>query len=124
MQALVYFQSCSDPTRLRLLNLLREGPLCVCHFQTILQEPQVKISKHLGYLRRQGLVTVRRSGNWMIYSLPARRSTGLTALLEALPVILAKEPQSRKDLNRLKKLDLSCSPVAAIKSGRTSSCSY
>ena len=50
---LTAFHAClSDPTRLRLVSLLLDGPLCVCHLQDILREPQVKISKHLAYLKR------------------------------------------------------------------------
>ena len=70
---LVEIYSClCDLTRLRILNILGQGPQCVCHFQEILGEPQVKISKHLAYLRERGLVEVERAGNWMIYELPVK----------------------------------------------------
>ena len=65
------YQCLCDLTRLRILNLLTEGELCVCHFQEILSEPQVKVSKHLAYLKARGLVVARKEANWMIYSLPA-----------------------------------------------------
>ena len=73
-----------DPTRLRLLHLLGAGELCVCHFQEILGEPQVKVSKHLAYLRAHGLVEARREANWMVYRLPARPSRELAATLACL----------------------------------------
>ena len=56
MKLVQIYQCLCDETRLRLLNLLLQGPLCVCHFQRALDEPQVKISKHLSYLRTRGLV--------------------------------------------------------------------
>src|SRR5947209_15414548 len=73
-----------DRTRLRILHLLTQSPLCVCHFQQILEEPQVKISKHLGYMRNRGIVTASREQNWMIYSLPKRRSRELQTNLKCL----------------------------------------
>jgi DNA-binding transcriptional ArsR family regulator len=77
MELIQIYECLCDPTRLRLLNVLAQGPLCVCHFQEILDEPQVKISKHLAYLRARGLVEVERHGNWMVYALPARPSREL-----------------------------------------------
>lgn len=55
--------------RLRILQLLEEGPLCVCHLQEILDEGQVRTSKQLAYLRQYGLVTATRCGAWMVYAL-------------------------------------------------------
>jgi ArsR family transcriptional regulator len=77
MKLLQIYQCFCDPTRLRILHLLTKTPLCVCHFQDTLGEPQVKVSKHLAYLRARGLVTTKRSGNWIIYSLPAKRPAEL-----------------------------------------------
>src|SRR5213082_2998160 len=54
------FQALGDPTRLRILNLLAAGELCVCYFVEILGDPQPKISRHLAYLRRAGVVDARR----------------------------------------------------------------
>ena len=53
-------------------NLLAKGPLCVCHFQAVLQVPQVAISKHLAYLRKHELVASHRHEQWMIYALPEK----------------------------------------------------
>lgn len=107
----------ADATRLRLLHLLLHGPLCVCHFQAALGEPQVKISKHLGYLRARGLVVSRRQGNWMIYSLPpeAARPRRLTLQLDALQECAGEDPVFGRDLRRLRRLDLTCAPVAAVR---------
>lgn len=111
------YQCLCDPTRLRLLNLLLQGPLCVCHLQSVLGEPQVKVSKHLGYLRERGLVTARREGNWMIYALPekAGRSRELEANLACLQDCAAEQAVFARDLAKLRKLDLACAPVAAVR---------
>ncbi len=98
------YECLCDVTRLRLLNVLAQGPLCVCHFQEILAEPQVKISKHLAYLRKRGLIEVEREGNWMIYELPAKPSRELKANLACLQDCAAENPVFRRDLARLKKL--------------------
>ena len=59
----------ADPQRLRILNLLDAGPLCVCHLQDILEAPQVKISKQLSSMKQLGLISATREGTWMIYQL-------------------------------------------------------
>ena len=104
MELIQIYECLCDATRLRLLNVLGPGPLCVCHFQEILGEPQVKISKHLAYLRERGLVEVERSGNWMVYELPAKPSRELKANLACLQDCAQENPQFRRDLARLKKL--------------------
>src|ERR1700756_1035359 len=70
------FQALGDPTRLRLLNLMASGEVCVCYFVEILDETQPKISRHLAYLRRAGLVTARREGKWMHYRLVTPQGAG------------------------------------------------
>jgi ArsR family transcriptional regulator len=104
MDLVKIYECLCDGTRLRLLNVLAQGPLCVCHFQEILAEPQVKISKHLAYLRARGLVEVEREGNWMIYELPAKPSHGLKANLACLQDCAGENPVFKRDLARLKKL--------------------
>ena len=78
------YQCLCDRTRLRILNLLREGPLCVCHVQDVLGEPQVKVSKHLAYLKAHGVVTVRREGYWRIYALAPKPHRALEMNLACL----------------------------------------
>jgi ArsR family transcriptional regulator len=94
------YECLCDRTRLRILNLLLRGPLCVCHFQVVLGEPQVKISKHLNYLRRRGLVMARREGNWMVYALPAGASRELRANLACLQDCAGEQPIFKRDLAR------------------------
>jgi len=96
------YQCFCDRTRLRILHLLLPGPLCVCHLQTLLEEPQVKISKHLAYLKEKGLVEGRRHQNWMIYQLPARRGAELEKNLRCLQDCALSDPIFKGDLRRLR----------------------
>ena len=69
VQATASVSENADETRVRILNLLAQREHCVCEFQSILRVPQSKISRHLAYLRRSGLVQTRRDGKWIFYSL-------------------------------------------------------
>jgi ArsR family transcriptional regulator len=99
------YQCFCDHTRLRILHLLGNGPLCVCHFQSLLDESQVKISKHLAYLKDKGLVEAHRYQNWMIYSLPAKRSAELEKNLKCLQDCVQTDPTFKKDLRKLQALN-------------------
>ena len=98
------YECLCDRTRLRLLALLGGGPLCVCHLQEILGEPQVKVSKHLAYLRERGLVESSREGNWIVYRLPAKPPRELAANLACLQDCAAEDPQLRRDAAKLAKV--------------------
>ena len=98
------YEGLCDRTRLRLLALLQSGPLCVCHLQEALDEPQVKVSKHLGYLRERGLVESTREGNWIIYRLPSEPDPALSANLACLRDCTDTEPTLHRDAQRLQKL--------------------
>ena len=63
------FRALADPTRLRIINLVAEQEVCVCYFTEVIAAPQPKISRHLAYLRRAGIVGARREGKWMHYRL-------------------------------------------------------
>jgi ArsR family transcriptional regulator len=102
------YQCFCDRTRLRILNLLARSPLCVCHFQTILGEPQVKISKHLGYLRDRGMVEVERDQNWMVYSLPKQRAPDLEANLKCLQDCVQSDKVFARDVKNLAAIQKSC----------------
>lgn len=104
MKLVQIYECLCDETRLRLLHLLVRGPLCVCHVQEILGAPQVKISKHLAYLRERGLVECAREGNWMIYALPRQPSPELEANLACLQDCVRENPVFRRDAARWQKL--------------------
>jgi len=108
MDLIQIYQCFCDRTRLRILNLLTRSPLCVCHFQDILGESQVKISKHLGYLRRKGMVATKREQNWIIYSLPARRAGELERNLKCLQDCVQTDAVFKRDMEKLSKLAKSC----------------
>src|SRR5688500_18379605 len=63
------FKALADPTRLRLIHLMGDDEVCVCSCVERLKSSQPKVSRHLAYLRRAGLVTSRRDGKWIYYRL-------------------------------------------------------
>jgi len=105
-----------DLTRLRILNLLSEGPLCVCHIQEVIDEPQVKVSKHLAYLRKHGVVSARRQANWMIYRIADQRGPVLEENLKCLQDLRGEQAVFGEDFERLTDIMPAmdaCAPVAA-----------
>jgi len=104
MKLVQIYRCLCDETRLRILHLLTHGPLCVCHFQSILKEPQVAVSKHLAYLRANGMVVAQRHEKWMIYQLPAKAPAELDLQLRCLQDCVQSHPIFREDLKRLKGL--------------------
>lgn len=94
----------TDPTRLRLLRLLRGQELCVCELTDTLRMPQYKISRHLRSLRAVGLVEARRDGRWMHYRL-SQRGSGAPLVRELLSVLCAhldKVPLVKRDDSNLR----------------------
>jgi ArsR family transcriptional regulator len=104
MELIRIYECFCDRTRLRILHLLGQGPLCVCHLQAVLGEPQVKVSKHLAYLKNRGLVEASREANWMIYQLPAQPPRELTANLACLQDCAGEDPIFQRDVTRLRKV--------------------
>lgn len=98
------FRAFADPTRLRLLNLLLERELCVCELCEVLDEIQPKVSRHLAYLRRAGLVSVRRDGKWKHYSVTKKPAGLHRTLLDCVRSCLRELDILRKDLKRLRAL--------------------
>jgi len=95
------FAALADPTRLRLLNLMNGQEVCVCYFVEILKQGQPKISRHLAYLRKAGIVRARREGKWMHYSIELPRDAAAASILDAALASLQSDPQMRADLERL-----------------------
>lgn len=93
-----------DRTRLRLVHLLTHGPLCVGHLQTVLGASQAKISRHLAYLRRSGMVEAERDGKRVFYRLPGRRPPLLETNLACLQDCAGEEAVFRRDLQNLSKI--------------------
>ncbi len=121
MKLVQIYRCFCDLTRLRILHLLSQGPLCVCHFQDILQLQQVAVSKHLAYLRKTGMVEARRHEQWMIYSLPASPGRELDLQLSCLQDCVQTEPVFREDLRRLKGLRPECDWIPDALNARSES---
>ena len=95
------FAALADPTRLRLLNLMRGREVCVCYFVEILQQSQPKVSRHLAYLRNAGVVSARREGKWMHYRIEMPSDAGAAAILTDVLNALEDAVEMRSDFARL-----------------------
>jgi ArsR family transcriptional regulator len=95
------FAALADSTRLRLLNLMDGREVCVCYFVEILGQGQPKISRHLAYLRRAGIVEARRDGKWMHYRIERPSDVGAAAILDATLEVFKANRQMQNDLARL-----------------------
>ena len=104
------FRAFSDRTRLRILHLLRQGELCVCDLVQVIGAPQPKVSRHLAYLRKAGLVESRKDGLWIYYSLAYPRRPFHEKLLDCLANCFQDVPELARDARRLKssKCDKRC----------------
>jgi len=95
------YAALADPTRLRILALLRDGEVCVCHIHAGLDVPQPTASRHLAYLRKAGLVDARRAGIWMHYRLTPIVNPVVAAVVSAAMHALSHTDASVKDDRRL-----------------------
>ena len=95
------FKALADGTRLRILGLLLDGEICVCHIHESLGLPQPKTSRHLAYLRRTGLVETRREGLWVHYRLVRMDDPVMQALVDAVGHAIGHLPSGEKDRRRL-----------------------
>src|SRR3972149_850782 len=96
------FRALADRTRLRLMNLMGADEVCVCFLVEALKLTQPKISRHLAYLRRAGLVAARREGKWMHYRLSAPPDARAAAIFTAVSAGLAEDKEMRLDGGRLR----------------------
>ena len=106
------FRALADPTRLRLINLIAEQEICVCYFVEVIDAPQPKISRHLAYLRRLGIVVVRREGKWMHYRLAMPADSHAAAILKMTVDALKKNGDFQRDFERLEKA--CCGPKSLV----------
>jgi ArsR family transcriptional regulator len=104
------FQALGDRTRLRLLNLMAGGEVCVCFFIEILDEPQPKISRHLAYLRSAGLVAARREAKWAHYAITPPDHPAARAAFDAVMETLQDDREMQRDRAALTRV--CCSPRA------------
>jgi ArsR family transcriptional regulator len=97
------FKALADKTRLRILALLGGDEVCVCHLHDTLGLPQPTVSRHLAYLRRTGLVDVRREGVWMHYKVSASLDPVIQAIVEAAVHALTHVPTANRDRKQYQK---------------------
>jgi len=95
------FAALADRTRLRLLNLIADREVCVCYLVEILRQGQPKISRHLAYLRRAGVVTARREGKWMHYRVERPQDVAAASIFDAVFESLKSDREMQSDLSRL-----------------------
>lgn len=98
----------SDKTRLRLLNLMGDDEVCVCFFVEILEEPQPKISRHLAYLRRAGIVAARREGKWIHYRIVDPPDPHAAKIFREVRAWLKEDKKMGQERERL--VEVCCSP--------------
>jgi ArsR family transcriptional regulator len=98
------FKTLSDPTRLRLLNLLAQGEVCVCDLHGTLGIDQPKVSRHLAQMKRAGLVEARRNGKWMHYRLARHGDTLVRHVLAGLHAWMRQHPRMTSERGRLGKV--------------------
>ena len=110
----LFFAALSDQTRLRLLNLMNGREVCVCYFVEILGQGQPKISRHLAYLRKAGIVEARRDGKWMHYKIALPKHVGAAKVLSETLAILREERSMQADTARLQKACCSPGRTAAL----------
>lgn len=108
----LFFAALADKTRLRLLNLMRGGEVCVCFFAGALGTNNPKISRHLAYLKRAGLVTSRRDGKWMHYSIALPENQDAAVVFDATMNMLKKDDFMAQDLKKF--AAYCCSPQAPV----------
>ena len=108
------FAALADRTRLRLLNLMNGKEVCVCYFVEILGQSQPKISRHLAYLRRAGVVAARRDGKWMHYRIVVPSHAGAARILRETLAVVREEKVMQADLARLGKACCTPQRVSAL----------
>jgi ArsR family transcriptional regulator len=108
------FAALADRTRLRLLNLMNGKEVCVCYFVEILGQSQPKISRHLAYLRRAGVVAARREGKWMHYRIVVPPNAGAARILRETLAVIGQEKTTQMDLARLGKACCASQSVSAL----------
>jgi len=105
------FRALADRTRLRLLNLMGSDEVCVCYFVEVLKTPQPKISRHLAYLRRAGIVDARRQGKWMHYRIAFPKDRRARDVIRNIQDWLSNDKEMQQDRSRL--VNMCCVKVPA-----------
>lgn len=97
----LFFAALADKTRLRLLNLMRDGEVCVCFFAETLNTNNPKISRHLSYLKRAGLISGRRDGKWIHYRISEPKNKKASEIFANLMEMLIDDKEMQIDREQL-----------------------
>jgi ArsR family transcriptional regulator len=106
------FKALADRTRLRLINLMGNTEVCVCFFVEVLKTNQPKISRHLAYLKRAGVVSARRDGKWIHYRIVEPPEPHAAKIFREVRECLANDPAMQSDRARLHKI--CCAPQLPV----------
>jgi ArsR family transcriptional regulator len=106
------FKALADRTRLRLINLIGDDELCVCFFVEVLKTNQPKISRHLAYLRRAGVVSARREGKWMHYRVVEPPEAHAANIFREVRTWLTNDPLMQRDRQQL--VRICCAPQLPV----------
>jgi ArsR family transcriptional regulator len=106
------FKALADETRLRLINLIGDEEICVCFFVEVLKTNQPKISRHLAYLKRAGVVAARREGKWMHYRLVEPADPHAARIFREVRLWLENNSAMVSDRARLRKI--CCAPQLPV----------
>lgn len=98
------FKALADRTRLRLLNLMGDDEICVCFLVEALKISQPKISRHLAYLKKAGVVSARREGKWMHYRVVEPADPNAAQVLRDVRLWLEDHSEMKRDRERLVKV--------------------
>ena len=107
------FKALADKTRLRLLNLMASGEVCVCFFVEVLGTNQPKISRHLAYLRRAGVVAARREGKWMHYRIATPENAHAARVFSEVMTWLGEDREMQRDRARMQ--NICCAPRMPVR---------
>jgi len=108
----LFFSALADRTRLRLLNLMRDGEVCVCFFAETLGTNNPKISRHLAYLKRARLVVGRREGKWIHYRIQEPEKQKAKEVFAGIMEMLKEDKEMQVDRELLAKV--CCAPLQPI----------
>lgn len=106
----LFFAALADRTRLRLINLIGEDEVCVCFFVEVIGTNQPKISRHLAYLKKADLVSVRRDWKWSHYRIVEPENERAAKVFREVREWIKDDPEMRRDKTQLMKM--CCAPVA------------
>jgi ArsR family transcriptional regulator, arsenate/arsenite/antimonite-responsive transcriptional repressor len=96
-------QAIADPTRVRIIGALRRGELCVCELVDALEISQSTLSGHLQVLRHTGMVTTRKEGRWIYYSLTDQKTALIEAIFSHIRPDADANPRLRRDSRRIER---------------------